>query len=169
MPSATCGGTISRGRTELFGAPISNSGTTVHSAATLNAFWSWGARGRPRPTNRIRPASPVVAALRHQLARDLRLGAPMTPAQPASLSRSPARRTGRRGKETRSVILRRRIAAQTAIVRLPVAADIQCDPPNPIPRLHATSSPTGGPACHTPPPTPRAGRGSRRRGPSPHA
>src|SRR3989442_3627528 len=52
VPNATYGGTVSRGRNELFGSPFDNGGTTVNSAAaTLNAFWEVDLCGRVRRLN----------------------------------------------------------------------------------------------------------------------
>ena len=52
VPSATYGGTVSRGRNELFGSPFPNGGDTVNSAAaTLNAFWEVDLWGRVRRLN----------------------------------------------------------------------------------------------------------------------
>jgi multidrug efflux system outer membrane protein len=52
VPSATYGGTVSRGRNELFGSPFDNGGATVNSAAaTLNAFWEVDLWGRVRRLN----------------------------------------------------------------------------------------------------------------------
>jgi multidrug efflux system outer membrane protein len=52
VPSATYGGTVSRGRNELFGSPFPNGGATVNSAAaTLNAFWEVDLWGRVRRLN----------------------------------------------------------------------------------------------------------------------
>src|SRR6202008_4536778 len=52
VPSATYGGTVSRGRNELLGSPFDNGGATVNSAAaTLNAFWEVDLWGRVRRLN----------------------------------------------------------------------------------------------------------------------
>ena len=52
VPSATYGGTVSRGRNELFGSPFTTGGATVNSAAaTLNAFWEVDFWGRVRRLN----------------------------------------------------------------------------------------------------------------------
>ncbi len=52
VPSATYGGTVSRGRNELFGSPFANGGATASSAAaTLNAFWEVDLWGRVRRLN----------------------------------------------------------------------------------------------------------------------
>lgn len=52
VPGATYGGTVSRGRNELFGSPFPNGGATGNSAvATLNAFWEVDLWGRVRRLN----------------------------------------------------------------------------------------------------------------------
>ena len=52
VPGATYGGTVSRGRNELFGSPFPNGGATVNSAAaTLDAFWEVDLWGRVRRLN----------------------------------------------------------------------------------------------------------------------
>jgi multidrug efflux system outer membrane protein len=52
VPSASYGGTVSRGRNELFGSPLPSGGATINSAAaTLNAFWEVDLWGRVRRLN----------------------------------------------------------------------------------------------------------------------
>src|ERR1700761_8713984 len=52
VPSATYGGTVSRGRNDLFGSSFPNGGATVNSSvATLNAFWEVDLWGRVRRLN----------------------------------------------------------------------------------------------------------------------
>jgi multidrug efflux system outer membrane protein len=52
VPSATYGGTVSRGRNDLFGSTFPNGGATANSAAaTLNAFWEVDLWGRVRRLN----------------------------------------------------------------------------------------------------------------------
>jgi multidrug efflux system outer membrane protein len=52
VPSVDYGGTVSRGRNDLFGGAFPNGGTTASSAATtLNAFWEVDLWGRVRRLN----------------------------------------------------------------------------------------------------------------------
>ena len=52
VPSATYGGTVSRGRNDVFGSGFPNNAATVNSAvATLNAFWEVDLWGRVRRLN----------------------------------------------------------------------------------------------------------------------
>lgn len=52
VPSASYGGSVSRGRNELFGSAFGTGGATVNSAAaTLNAFWEVDLWGRVRRLN----------------------------------------------------------------------------------------------------------------------
>ena len=52
VPSVSYDGTVSRGRNEVFGSPLSNNGRTLSSAAaTLNAFWEVDLWGRIRRLN----------------------------------------------------------------------------------------------------------------------
>jgi multidrug efflux system outer membrane protein len=52
VPSATYGGTVSRGRNDLFGSSFPNGGATVNSGVTtLNAFWEVDLWGRVRRLN----------------------------------------------------------------------------------------------------------------------
>jgi len=52
VPSVSYDGTVSRGRNEVLGSPLSNNGRTLSSAAaTLNAFWEVDLWGRIRRLN----------------------------------------------------------------------------------------------------------------------
>src|ERR1051326_3176658 len=63
VPSLNYNGSISRGRNEVFAAPVPNNGATLSSAAaTLNAFWEVDLWGRVRRLNESARAQFLASA-----------------------------------------------------------------------------------------------------------